>query len=113
MLKCNKCGQVIKQEDLGLQKGFIGYFGNEKCYETYADNCICGGEFEEAEECDSCGEYCIKTEITLGWRHNVQVCRGCIEGYKGKYEQAYNKLTMNDLDEFIDWLVDINEIIEP
>lgn len=112
MLICSDCGKLIREEDLGSHKDFMSYVGEERYYETNANNCACGGEFEEAVNCDSCEEYCLKGETTLGWRYNIRVCRGCINMYKGKYEKIYNRLTLNGEDDFIDWLVDKGEINE-
>lgn len=112
MLICNNCGKTIREEDLSTHNDFISYYGDDRYYETSADNCSCGGEFEEAIQCDSCDEYCLNADITLGWRHNVCVCKNCIESYKGKYSKIYNQLVVNGVDEFIDWLVDKNEISE-
>lgn len=112
MLICNNCGKLIDESDLATHKNYLSDYGDDCCYETIADKCVCGGEFEEAEKCDCCEEYCLEKDMLLGWRHNVQVCTGCVDFYKGKYERAYNQLSINDTDEFIDWLVDINEILE-
>lgn len=112
MLICNNCGRTIREEDLGSHRDFLSYVGEERYYETNADNCSCGGEFEEAVKCNGCEEYCLDSDMTSGWKYNVRICKGCLNYYKGKYERAYNKLTMNDTEDFVDWLVDINEIME-
>lgn len=112
MLICNKCKNIIDESDLSIHKDFMSFVGDKPYYEKNADNCNCGGEFEEAEECDCCDEYCSDNDITWGWRYNIKVCKGCIDYYKSKYLRAYNQLSINDTDEFIDWLVDINEIKE-
>lgn len=112
MLICNNCGRTIREEDLSTHKDFLAYVGEERYYETNADSCSCGGEFEEAVECDCCEEYFIKSDTVFGWRYNIRVCRGCIDYYKGKYLSIYNRLTLNGEDDFIDWLVDKGEINE-
>lgn len=87
MLICTNCGNVISEKELN------------------ADTCVCGGYFEEAVKCDCCEEYRPNSAITREWRYDVGVCSDCIKKYKGKYERVYNKLTLNGLDEFVDWLV--------
>lgn len=110
MLICNRCGRTIDESNLETHKDFLGYRGDEPIYETNAVSCYCGGEWEEAETCDCCEEYCLSSDISYGWRYNIKVCRACIEYYKSKYERIYNKLTLNGVDDFIDWLVDKGEI---
>lgn len=110
MLICNKCGRVIDENDLGSHTDFMSYIGDAKYYETNKDNCACCGEFEEAEECNVCGEYCIDKDITLGWRYNIGVCKNCMEHYKNKYTRIYNQLHSDD--DFIDWLAEKGEITE-
>lgn len=112
MLICNNCRRTIREEDLSTHKDFLAYVGEERYYETNADNCSCGGEFEEAVKCDCCEEYCLDSDITLGWRYNIKVCRACIDLYKGKYSSIYNRLTLNGEDDFIDWLADKGEITQ-
>lgn len=112
MLICNRCGRTIDESDLSTHKEFISYCGEDKYYETYADNCSCGGEFVEAVKCDCCEEYSTEEDITYGWRYNTKVCKSCIDYYKGKYQRIYNQLTLNGIDDFIDWLVDNGEIVE-
>lgn len=112
MLICNKCGKVIDESELFTHKELLAYYGDEPFYEINADNCFCGGEFEEAVKCDCCGEYCLNDDIILGWRYNVKVCKDCIEKYKNKYTEAYDEFAYNDMADFIDYLVDKGEIVE-
>lgn len=112
MLICKNCGKVIREEDLGTHKDFMSFVGDAPYYETNADNCFCGGEFEEAIKCDCCEEYCVDDDIMLGWRYNVKVCKDCIDSYKGRYERIYNQLAYNDMADFVDWLVEKGEIVE-
>lgn len=110
MLICNRCGRAIGESDLGTHREYISDYGDDKYYETYADECACGGEFVEAVKCGACEEWCTEEDLSYGWRYNIRVCKGCIDFYKNKYQRLYNQLTLNGTDDFIDWLVDHGEI---
>lgn len=112
MLICPNCKRTIDESDLTYSKSFLAYRGDEPIYENNADGCSCGGEWEEAEKCSCCEEWCTDSDLTMGWRYNIKVCKGCIDFYKNKYQRIYNQLTLNGIDEFLDWLVDKGEINE-
>lgn len=108
MLICNNCGRTIKEEDLIKNRDFVGYRGEEPIYEMNADSCFCGGEWEEAVECDSCGQYYTKSEISFGWKSNLNYCKDCISYYRLKYNGLSEDFS--DDGDFIDCLFDKNLI---
>lgn len=110
MLICNKCGKTINESDLNIQQALVGQYGNENAYERWADKCLCGGEFVEAASCDCCEEYALEADMQSGWRYNIKICKECLNYYKHKYQRIYNQLTINGIEDFIDWLEDNGDI---
>lgn len=110
MLICNNCGKLIREEYLGTHDDFLSYIGDKPYYETTRDTCFCGGDFVEAVKCDSCDEYFHESDITRGWRYDVNVCHLCIDYFKRKYEKL--NIQISDKEEFVDFLAEHKEIIE-
>lgn len=70
MVICRDCGAVIGEDDLVVTKSYVSdYMGG--CYESIT-SCPCGGSVEDAEKCDSCGEYFKKDELHSG------ICEECL-----------------------------------
>lgn len=65
MLKCNNCGKVIEDDDLG--------YHTEPHGEILPNECFCGGNYEIAYPCKCCGDYFIEEELTNGY------CNECLE----------------------------------
>lgn len=64
MLVCNRCGEVIHEDELEYSREDYG--------EMTPDPCHCGGEFVEATECACCGEWFDNEDLN-------GVCEVCLE----------------------------------
>lgn len=73
MLKCNYCGCVIEDDELGTHEEDRGEFWGSPCSETVCDDCSCGGDFEEATRCKECDEWFTDDELINGY------CKECLE----------------------------------
>ena len=59
--KCTDCGYVFDYEDRTVVKESHGF--NDGFYETFSCCPNCGGDFEDAVECNECGEAFTEDEI--------------------------------------------------
>lgn len=91
MLKCNYCGRVIEDDELRTHREYMGECHGTPAYDTFQDSCSCGGDFEEAHQCNGCGEWFLDYELTKGY------CEDCLEEemtfenaieYGAKYEES-------------------------
>lgn len=73
MLKCNYCGCVIEDDELGTHEEDRGEFWGSPCSETVCDDCSCGGGFDEAKRCIECQEWFTDDELIYGY------CKECLE----------------------------------
>lgn len=74
MLKCNYCGKVVDEDELGVcSEGVFNNYGEYMGSKYYQAECSCGGEFVEADECELCGEWFLDDELTNGF------CDDCLE----------------------------------
>lgn len=72
---CEDCGRVLDEEELPVYKedyGFQTGVGWKSMEQELLDSCSCGGEFVEATECETCGEYFNDCD-------NIKICENCIE----------------------------------
>jgi hypothetical protein len=70
MFKCLECGAVFDEPKTW---GESRPYGEGCAYEAFSGCPSCGEGFDEAFECDCCGEYFTKDEMIDG------VCKDCIE----------------------------------
>ena len=68
--KCTDCGYVFDYEDRTIVKENHGF--NDGFYETFSCCPNCGGDFEDAVECNECGETFTENELYSGW------CEKCL-----------------------------------
>lgn len=73
MLKCNYCGRVIEDDELGTHREYMGECHGTPAYDTFQDNCSCGGDYEEATRCKECDEWFTDDELINGF------CDDCLE----------------------------------
>lgn len=66
--KCMECGNVFEEGDQVIYKEPRGNF-----YEEIATCPKCGGAYEDAIQCDICGEYFLYDELKGG------ICESCME----------------------------------
>lgn len=59
--KCTDCGYVFDYEDRTVVKERHGF--DDGFYETFSCCPNCGGDFEDAVECNECGEAFVEDEI--------------------------------------------------
>lgn len=73
MYKCLDCGRILDDDDLKSERSYVSdYMGG--CYEDYSC-CPCGGDIEEVERCESCGEYFPNEDLSDG------ICLDCLKEY--------------------------------
>lgn len=76
MYICDNCGCTCDDDDLPIYEedyGFETGIGFKSMKQTFVDNCSCGGNFVEAQECEMCGEYFAEDDLEGG------VCKECLE----------------------------------
>lgn len=72
MFICTHCGHLVEEprvvrENHGLAWG----------YEEFYAFCSCGGEYEEAVECEECGEYFAEDDTHITDGDMRRLCFGC------------------------------------
>lgn len=84
MLICNNCGDIISEDELGTicEKEIVDCGVGQLCVSRneYYPGCSCGGEFEQATECEFCGEYFLDSD-------NNHICKNCLDE-NSTYENA-------------------------
>lgn len=76
MFICDRCGNLCDDDDLPTYTEDFGYdtgVGFRSCPQTFIDNCSCGGDYVEAEQCCCCNEYFNPDDLENG------CCSGCLE----------------------------------
>ena len=117
MLKCNKCGKVISEDDVRKCKEYIGDFDGYVAYKDTICKCECGGDFEDAKRCKICGEWLYEYEFPI--------CDDCIEKEmtfnnaikfgNEKAKSCYNLDEVEEVNEFFVFLLgykNINSILK-
>ncbi len=73
---CSKCETVKDHTELPTREEYYP-FGNGRASRSVIDlECSCGGEYEEAYQCDRCGEWKLPDDI-FGYNHCV--CKDCLD----------------------------------
>lgn len=91
MLKCVECGHVFSEYELNTWEESRGEHFGIPCYEKMSGCPICKGDYEDAVECDVCGENHLASELTGG------VCEDCIKKYQHDIDMNF-KIGENDTD---------------
>ena len=91
MLKCLECGHVFSEYELNTWEESRGEHFGIPCYEKMSGCPICEGDYEDAVECDVCGENHLASELTGG------VCEDCIKKYQHDVDMLF-KIGENDTD---------------
>lgn len=81
MYKCYDCGAVF-DEPIEREEG-RGEFWGVSCSETVSGCPECRGDYEEAYQCEICGEYFFEDEL------HSDVCDNCIDVYKNDVDVCY------------------------
>lgn len=71
MFICTHCGNLVEEPRVIRERHGAPYG-----YEEYYAFCSCGGEFEEAVECEECGEYVAKND-TYRTEDGRRICQEC------------------------------------
>lgn len=76
MLICDRCGQVIAEEDLDLthDRDYVNNGVGRECVrdDEFYKECGCGGDWVDATECKVCGEW-------FNDEHYRKVCDDCLD----------------------------------
>lgn len=81
MFKCLECGHIFDQPRI-IEESRGECFGYE-AYERIGVCPVCGGEYDEGEKCEICGEIYSQNEIHEG------VCDRCIDNYRHNFDLCY------------------------
>ena len=73
-LKCLECGNVFDDDEISYWSESRGEFWGEPCSEEMSGCPYCGGDYEDAYECEECGEY-----FTLDELDENHLCEDCRE----------------------------------
>lgn len=74
-LKCLECGNVFDDDEISYWSESRGEFWGEPCSEEMSGCPHCGsGDYEDAYECEECGEY-----FTLDELDENHLCEDCRE----------------------------------
>ena len=63
---CLECGKVFEDDEIAHWQESRGEFWGFPCSETVSGCPECGGDYEEAVECDRCGEWFSEDELNEG-----------------------------------------------
>ena len=91
MLKCVECGHVFSEYELNTWEESRGEHFGIPCCEKMSGCPICEGDYDDAVECDVCGENHLASELTGG------VCEDCIKKYQHDVDMHF-KIGANDTD---------------
>lgn len=71
MYKCEKCGRLIQDFEIGEKRSYVGEFWGRDVYENLSccPDCGCDDIFE-VFECIQCGEWFCKEELKSGFCDN-------------------------------------------
>lgn len=75
MLICSDCGNVFSEDSLVDCPEYYPYGDTMAGYECAYSPC-CGGGYDEAFECDECGEYFIRQDLVNN------CCKDCTKDKK-------------------------------
>lgn len=78
MFKCTECGHIFDEPKMWSEKHEDGL-----PYETLSACPNCGEHFEEAKQCEICGGWFTKDDLTMG------VCDECISEYSAYKDCKY------------------------
>ena len=73
MYKCVECGMLFEEGEQAVWYESRGEFWGVSCEERMTGCPKCHGEYEEATECEKCGEWHFSDELDDG------LCKGCQE----------------------------------
>lgn len=73
MQKCLECGKVFEDDEIAHWRESRGEFWGSPAYETMSGCPHCEGAYEEAHECEGCGEHFTLDE--LDENHLCEYCR--------------------------------------
>ena len=95
--KCTDCGYVFDYEDRTVVKESHGF--NDGFYETFSCCPNCGGDFEDAIECQECGEAFTEDEI-----YGDKWCENCLRETIN-YETFFEYCEANKDEQYLDIFV--------
>lgn len=71
MYKCEKCGRLIQDFEIGEKRSYVGEFWGRDVYENLSCCPDCGcDDIGEVFECSQCGEWFYKEELESGFCDN-------------------------------------------
>ena len=73
MFKCIDCGHIFEEGEEGVYYDDRGEFWGVPCRERIMCCPVCYGDYDEAVECERCGEWFYEEELTDG------LCKNCRE----------------------------------
>lgn len=111
---CDRCEKAIEDDDVHMEKRFLGYCGDERQYQDFQEECECGGYYSDTVKCVNCGEYFPENDaIDIDY----PLCRQCLSEFATvenaiTYAQesiVSSKVYIND---FFSMIFSENEIFE-
>ena len=95
MYKCIECGHLFEDGEQATYRENQGECFGYPAYEEF--NCcpVCKGDYEEAVQCEKCGEYFFEDELLSG------ICESCLDS-SIDYNSAFDYIAeRQELKEFI------------
>ena len=75
MYKCCDCGYVFEEPKNYSEDRTPGYSCESSFMYRYSGCPSCSGNYEEAKECDGCGEYFLQRELDF----DANLCEECFK----------------------------------
>lgn len=76
---CLECGHVFDEPARWEERHGLGPF--EGPGEQWSGCPCCRGGYDEAQQCDCCGEWFAASEMTINDEGNMRLCPDCAEQY--------------------------------
>lgn len=83
MFKCESCGHLFEDGEQAILESFLGECHGRQIFERTYVCPLCRSNYDEAQQCQECGEWYTENELFSG------LCENCIDAYKNDIKTCY------------------------